>query len=232
MLFLARNDSPNIFFGISFAQRIEADESLLGFPFDRSILAPLDFIAHFFQLTQKGIKVSGRFFQNSVNILANLVSVGGALLIDRSLSPLGIGHLFDDGQPMFQTDQVAQSLNGQSGIVEVFEFVGAVQRGGVEDDMFALIKLPFKLLSLPLMVAFAGLSLLAKLCSNLSGYILSPLIFFVFGCGVYTVISQQWNQVLLLGIIELLFISALFGSVLMETVFDWFYSILKGFVQS
>ena len=36
--------------------------------------------------------------------------------------------------------------------------------------MFALLKLPFKLMSLPLMIAFAGLSLLAKLCSNLSGY--------------------------------------------------------------
>ena len=98
--------------------------------------------------------------------------------------------------------------------------------------MFALIKLPFKLLSLPLMIVCAGLSLLAKLCSNLSGYILSPLILFVFGCWVYTVISQQWNHVVILGIIELLCISALFGSVLIETVFDWFYSILKGFVQS
>lgn len=98
--------------------------------------------------------------------------------------------------------------------------------------MFALIKLPFKLLSLPLMIAFAGLSLLAKLCSNLSSYILSPLILFVFGCGVYTVISQQWNHVVILGIIELLCFSALFGSVLIENVFDWFYSILKGFVQS
>ena len=98
--------------------------------------------------------------------------------------------------------------------------------------MLALIKLPFKLLSLPLMIVCAGLSLLAKLCSNLSGYILSPLILFVFGCGVYTVISQQWNQVLLLGIIELFCISALFGSVLMETIFDWFYAILKGFLQS
>lgn len=98
--------------------------------------------------------------------------------------------------------------------------------------MFALIKLPFKLLSLPLMIVCAGISLLAKLCSNLSGYILSPLILFVFGCGVYTVISQQWNQVVILGIIELLCISALFGSVLMETAFDWFYAVLKGFVQS
>ena len=98
--------------------------------------------------------------------------------------------------------------------------------------MLALIKFPFKLLFLPLMIVCAGLSLLAKLCSNLSGYILSPLILFVFGCGVYTVISQQWNQVVILGIIELLCISALFGSVLMETVFDWFYAVLKGFVQS
>ena len=98
--------------------------------------------------------------------------------------------------------------------------------------MLALIKFPFKLLFLPLMIVCASLSLLAKLCSNLSGYILSPLVLFVFGCGVYTVIAQQWNQVLLLGMIELLFISALFGSVLMETVFDWFYAILKGFVQS
>ena len=98
--------------------------------------------------------------------------------------------------------------------------------------MLALIKLPFKLLSLPLMIVCAGLSLLAKLCSNLSGHVLSPLILFVFGCGVYTVISQQWNQVLLFGIIELLCISALFGSVLMETLFDWFYAVLKGFVQS
>ena len=54
--------------------------------------------------------------------------------------------------------------------------------------MLALIKLPFKLLSLPLMIVCAGLSLLAKLCSNLSGYILSPLILFIFGCGVYTAI--------------------------------------------
>lgn len=98
--------------------------------------------------------------------------------------------------------------------------------------MLALIKFPFKLLSLPLMIVCASLSLLAKLCSNLSGYVLSPLILFVFGCGVYTVIAQQWNQVLLLGIIELLFISALFGSVLIETVFDWFYAVLKGFPQS
>ena len=98
--------------------------------------------------------------------------------------------------------------------------------------MLALIKFPFKLLFLPLMIVCASLSLLAKLFSNLSGYILSPLILFVFGCGVYTVSAQQWNQVLLLGIIELLFISALFGSVLMETVFDWFYWLLKGFVQS
>lgn len=135
MLFLASNDGANIFFGIPFTQGIETDKPLLVFSFDRSILAPLDFIAHFFQLTQKGLKVCGRFFQDGVNILANLIPVGGALLIECSLFSLRIGHLFNDGQTMLQTDQVAQSLNSQSGIVEVFEFVGAVQRGGVEDDV-------------------------------------------------------------------------------------------------
>lgn len=98
--------------------------------------------------------------------------------------------------------------------------------------MFTLVKLPLKILFLPLMVVSAGLSFLAKMCSNLSGYFLSPLILFVFGCGIYSVITQQWNHVLLLGIIELLCISALFGSVIMETVFDLFYTILKAFVQS
>ena len=34
---------------------------------------------------------------------------------------------------MFQTNQVTQSLNGQSGIIEILEFLGAVQCGGVED---------------------------------------------------------------------------------------------------
>ena len=112
---------------------MEPDKTLLVFSFDRSILAPLDFIAHFFQLTQKGIKVGGRLFQDGINILANLVSIGGALLINCSLSPLRIGHLFNDGQPMFQTNQVTQSLNCQSGIIEILEFLGTVQRGGVED---------------------------------------------------------------------------------------------------
>ena len=71
--------------------------------------------------------------------------------------------------------------------------------------MFALIKLPFKLLSLPLMAVFSIMAFLVKILSNLSGYVLSPLILFVLGCGVYSVVCQQWNHVFLLGIIELCF---------------------------
>ena len=46
--------------------------------------------------------------------------------------------------------------------------------------MFALIKFPFKLLSLPLMAVFSIMAFLVKILSNLSGYVLSPLILF---CG-------------------------------------------------
>lgn len=98
--------------------------------------------------------------------------------------------------------------------------------------MFALIKFPFKLLSLLLMAVFSIMAFLVKILSNLSGYVLSPLILFVLGCGVYSVVSQQWNHVFLLGIIELCCIAALFGAVLVETFLDWCYSILKSFVQS
>lgn len=98
--------------------------------------------------------------------------------------------------------------------------------------MLALIKLPFKLLSLPLMIVCAGLSLLAKLWQQSLWVYPQSTDSVPFRSGVYTAISQQWNQVLLLGMIELLFISALFGSVLIETIFDWFYAILKGFAQS
>lgn len=98
--------------------------------------------------------------------------------------------------------------------------------------MFALIKLPFKLLSLPFMAVFSIMAFLVKILSNLSGYVLSPWILFVLGCGVYSVVCQQWNHVFLLGIIELCCIAALFGAVLVETFLDWCYSILKSFVQS
>ena len=84
--------------------------------------------------------------------------------------------------------------------------------------MFALIKLPFKLLSLPLMAVFSIMAFLVKILSNLSGYVLSPLILFVLGCGVYSVVCQQWNHVFLLGIIGLV----LFHS-------EKFCSVLKGF---
>lgn len=48
MLFLTRNDSLNIFFGIPFAQRMEPNKTLLVFSFDRSILIKMVLIQHLF----------------------------------------------------------------------------------------------------------------------------------------------------------------------------------------
>lgn len=98
--------------------------------------------------------------------------------------------------------------------------------------MVALIKLPFKLLSLPLIALFACARFLVRILSNISGYILSPLILFILGCGVYTVITQQWNHALLLGIVEVICLSALFSAILIETFLDWCCSMLKSFVRS
>lgn len=98
--------------------------------------------------------------------------------------------------------------------------------------MLQLIKLPFKIIIFPIMAAFACMTFFFKLCSNISSYIFSPLILFVLGCLVYSLTNQLWNHVMILTAIELGCIAILFGSVFIETAFDWCYAILKGFVQS
>lgn len=73
-----------------------------------------------------------------------------------------------------------------------------------------LVKLPFKILALPVMLVLGALGLIAKLATNLSCYIIGPFMLFVGGCCVYAIVMQLWNQlailvVLLLGCMVLLF---------------------------
>lgn len=73
-----------------------------------------------------------------------------------------------------------------------------------------LVKLPFKILALPVMLVLGALGLIAKLATNLSCYIIGPFMLFLGGCCVYAIVMQLWNQlailvVLLLGCMVLLF---------------------------
>lgn len=73
-----------------------------------------------------------------------------------------------------------------------------------------LVKLPFKILALPVMLLLGTLGMIVKLVINLSCYIIGPFMLFLIGCIVYAIVMQLWSQtailvVLLLGCILMLF---------------------------
>ena len=57
--------------------------------------------------------------------------------------------------------------------------------------MLTLIKLPFKLLALPLILIFATAAILIKLINTLSTYMMGPLIVVILGWGIYFPMEQM-----------------------------------------
>lgn len=49
-----------------------------------------------------------------------------------------------------------------------------------------LVKLPLKLLALPIILILMAVVLLVKLVTNLSAYVMGPLMLFILGCGIYS----------------------------------------------
>lgn len=64
-----------------------------------------------------------------------------------------------------------------------------------------LLKLPLKLLALPLMLALYALYIVGKLASHISAYVVGLFMLVVLVCGVVQVIRHEWlNVAILLGI--------------------------------
>ena len=93
-----------------------------------------------------------------------------------------------------------------------------------------LIKLPFKLLALPIILILMAAALLVKLVTNLSAY--GPLMLFILGCGIYSAVQQMWTSVAILVILEILYVAAMFFAVVIETALDGMKDSLVGFVHS
>ena len=98
--------------------------------------------------------------------------------------------------------------------------------------MLSLIKLPFKLLALPLILIFATAAILIKLINTLSTYMMGPLMLFILGCGIYSAMQQMWTSVGILVFLELLCVAAMFCAMLVETTLDSITCSLIGFLSS
>lgn len=75
-----------------------------------------------------------------------------------------------------------------------------------------LVKLPFKILVLPVMLVLGVLGLITKLATNLSCYIVGPFMLFLGGCCVYAIVMQHWSQLAILAVLLLGCVVMLFGA--------------------
>ena len=95
-----------------------------------------------------------------------------------------------------------------------------------------LVKLPFKILALPVMLVLGALGLIAKLVTNLSCYIVGPFMLFLGGCCVYTIVMQLWNQLAILAVLLLGCVVMLFGASWLIIFFENVTGRMAGFIRS
>ena len=80
-----------------------------------------------------------------------------------------------------------------------------------------LLKLMLKILLLPVAFLLRFLCFIWNLLMQLSLWVLSPVMLFVLGCGIYSVVRASWTDVFLLTLIEMgLFAAAVGAGSIME----------------
>jgi len=65
-----------------------------------------------------------------------------------------------------------------------------------------ILKLIIRVVCFPLVVLCTLIKWLAIVFLTCGAHVLSPLMFFILACGIYTVCKQQWSQTMVLGILE------------------------------
>ncbi len=75
-----------------------------------------------------------------------------------------------------------------------------------------LMKGVLKIAVFPLILVLGALSVIAKVVTNLSCYIVGPFMLFLAGCMVYTMVMQMWNQVAILAVLLVGCFVLLFGA--------------------
>lgn len=89
-----------------------------------------------------------------------------------------------------------------------------------------LLKLPLKLLALPLMLVLYTLHIIGKLASNLSAYVVGLFMLVVLACGIYQVCVHDWMNVVILFGVEVVCVVLQFSALfLVELAGEWAGSI-------
>ena len=76
--------------------------------------------------------------------------------------------------------------------------------------MRGMIKGILKILAVPGILLSATAAFIVKITTNLSCYIMGPLMIFILGCGIYSAVQRMWSSVLILVVMEIICMAVLF----------------------
>lgn len=95
-----------------------------------------------------------------------------------------------------------------------------------------ILKLPFKLFALLLLLVCATVRALVGIAGNFANIGISLLMLFVLGCGIYTACHGQWSQTLLLFMVEMGCMAVLMCTLYSEVILDKAMELLGDFIHS
>lgn len=93
------------------------------------------------------------------------------------------------------------------------------------------VRIIFKIMALPVFLIVGIAELLFKLLTNLSSYIIGPLMLFIVSCDIWCLIGQRWTQCLILtgmaAVCFLVLFAATFVIVLLESAREGITSFIR-----
>ncbi len=95
-----------------------------------------------------------------------------------------------------------------------------------------LLKTVLKIVLFPVLLLMMFIQWIANILINVSAYIISPVMLFVLGCGIYSVVKASWLNVALLTGIELGLFALLFGAGWVMAMMESLCDGLMGFMHS
>lgn len=92
------------------------------------------------------------------------------------------------------------------------------------------MKVLFQIFFAPVSLFMAFLALMANWLLTLFSYVAVPLMLYIFGCGIYTVYRQTWDQFLILLVAEFLCFALFVGATAIvdgiERFSDWLWAVI------
>ena len=95
-----------------------------------------------------------------------------------------------------------------------------------------LIRILFKIVAVPLFLIVGTVEFLFKFLTNVSSYVIGPLMLFIIGCDIWCVFGQKWTQCLILtGMIAACFL-VLFIAAVVIGLLESAREGIEGFIRS